>query len=170
MGCREDPDCWMQINTMYKWDTAAWNTMVNFQGLEQYRKTLLRKCTPCPPYKYELLEETGMNWNVKKRHCPHSRTKWTLDKSVGSHLKMRYNQMPIYQNVYDMAHFLICLDYDYFIWSMIQRGSATSLTNIWSLLLYIQLSLHYVENAQENKKNTHLSVVPEMGGKPVGIG
>jgi len=33
---------------------------------------------------------------------------------------------------------------------MIQRGSDTSFTNLWSLLLYIQLSLHYVENAQEN--------------------
>jgi len=37
---------------------------------------------------------------------------------------------------------------------MIQRGSDTSFINLWSLLLYIQLWLHYVENAQENKKNT----------------
>ena len=42
---------------------------------------------------------------------------------------------------------------------MIQRGSDTSFTNLWSLLLYIQLLLHYtcIENAQENKKNTILS-------------
>ena len=40
---------------------------------------------------------------------------------------------------------------------MIQRGSDTSLTNLWSLLLYIQSLLHYIENAQENKKNTILS-------------
>jgi penicillin-binding protein-related factor A (putative recombinase) len=30
-------------------------------------------------------------------------------------------------------------------------------TNLWSLLLYIQSLLHYIENAQENKKNTILS-------------
>jgi hypothetical protein len=40
---------------------------------------------------------------------------------------------------------------------MIQRGSDTSFTNLWSLLLYIQSLLHYIENAQENKKNTMLS-------------
>ena len=40
---------------------------------------------------------------------------------------------------------------------MIQSGSNTSLTNLWSLLLYIQPLLHYIENAQENKKNTILS-------------
>jgi hypothetical protein len=37
---------------------------------------------------------------------------------------------------------------------IIQRGSDTSFTNLWSLLLYIQSLLHYIENAQENKKNT----------------
>ena len=37
---------------------------------------------------------------------------------------------------------------------MIQRGSDTSFTNLWSLLLYL---LHYIENAQENKKYTILS-------------
>ena len=40
---------------------------------------------------------------------------------------------------------------------MIQRGSDTSFTNLWSLLLYIQSLLHYIENARENKKNTILS-------------
>jgi hypothetical protein len=40
---------------------------------------------------------------------------------------------------------------------MIQRGSDTSFTNLWSLLLYIQSLLHYIGNAQENKKNTILS-------------
>jgi hypothetical protein len=40
---------------------------------------------------------------------------------------------------------------------MIQRGSDTSITNLWSLLLYIQSLLHYIENAQENRKNTILS-------------
>ena len=40
---------------------------------------------------------------------------------------------------------------------MIQRGSDTSFTNLWSLLLYIQSLLHYIENAQENRKNTILS-------------
>ena len=40
---------------------------------------------------------------------------------------------------------------------MIQRGSDTSFPNLWSLLLYIQSVLHYIENAQENKKNTILS-------------
>jgi hypothetical protein len=40
---------------------------------------------------------------------------------------------------------------------MIQRGSDTSFTNLWSLLLFIQSLLHYIENAQENKKNTILS-------------
>ena len=40
---------------------------------------------------------------------------------------------------------------------MIQRGSGTSFTNLWSLLLYIQSLLHYIENVQENKKNTILS-------------
>ena len=40
---------------------------------------------------------------------------------------------------------------------MIQRGSVTSFTNLWSLLLYIQSLLHYIENAQETKKNTILS-------------
>ena len=52
---------------------------------------------------------------------------------------------------------LVSLVYNYFIWSMIQRGSDTSFTTLWSLLLYIQLLLHYIENAQENKKNTILS-------------
>jgi hypothetical protein len=53
-----------------------------------------------------------------------------------------------------------CIDwivYNYFIWPMIQRGSDTSFTNLWSLLLYIQSLLHYIENAQDNKKNTILS-------------
>jgi hypothetical protein len=40
---------------------------------------------------------------------------------------------------------------------MIQRGSDTSFTNLWSLLLCIQSLLHYIESAQENKKNTMLS-------------
>ena len=40
---------------------------------------------------------------------------------------------------------------------MMQRGSDTSFTNLWSLLLYIQSLLHYIENAQEYKKNTILS-------------
>ena len=40
---------------------------------------------------------------------------------------------------------------------MIQRGSDTSFTNLWSLLLYMQSLLHYIENAQEYKKNTILS-------------
>ena len=40
---------------------------------------------------------------------------------------------------------------------MIPRGSDTSVTNLWSLLLYTQSFLHYIENAQENKKNTILS-------------
>ena len=40
---------------------------------------------------------------------------------------------------------------------MIRRGLDTRFTNLWSLLLYIQSLLHYIENAQENKKNTILS-------------
>ena len=40
---------------------------------------------------------------------------------------------------------------------MIQRESDTSFINLWSLLLYIQSLLHYIENAQENKKNIMLS-------------
>jgi hypothetical protein len=40
---------------------------------------------------------------------------------------------------------------------MIQRGSDTSCTHLWSLLLNIQSLLHYIENAQENKKNKMLS-------------
>ena len=40
---------------------------------------------------------------------------------------------------------------------MIQRGSDTSFTNLWNLLLYLQSLLHYIEHAQENKKNTILS-------------
>ena len=36
---------------------------------------------------------------------------------------------------------------------MIQRGSDTRFTNLWSLLLYMQSLLHYIEKAQENKKN-----------------
>jgi hypothetical protein len=42
---------------------------------------------------------------------------------------------------------------------MIQRGSGsdTSFTNLWSLLLYLQTLLHYIKNAQENRKNKILS-------------
>ena len=40
----------------------------------------------------------------------------------------------------------VSLVYNYFIWSMIQRGSDTSFTNLWSLLLYIQSLLHYNTN------------------------
>ena len=42
---------------------------------------------------------------------------------------------------------------------MIQRGSGsdTSFTNLWSLLLYLQSLLHYIKNAQENRKNKILS-------------
>jgi hypothetical protein len=40
---------------------------------------------------------------------------------------------------------------------MIQRGLGTSITNTWSFFLCIQSLLHYIENAQENKKNTILS-------------
>ena len=46
---------------------------------------------------------------------------------------------------------------------MIQRGSGTNLTKLWSHLLYIQLLLHFVVNAQENKKNTILSYKRESG-------
>jgi hypothetical protein len=46
---------------------------------------------------------------------------------------------------------------------MIQRGSDTHFTNLWSLLLYIQLLLHFVVNAQENKKNTILSYKKQSG-------
>jgi hypothetical protein len=45
---------------------------------------------------------------------------------------------------------------------MIQRGSDTNFTKLWSLLLYIQLLLHFV-NAQENKKNTILSYKKQSG-------
>jgi hypothetical protein len=33
---------------------------------------------------------------------------------------------------------------------MIQRGSDTSFTNLWSLLLYLQSLLHYIENEIRN--------------------
>jgi hypothetical protein len=46
---------------------------------------------------------------------------------------------------------------------MIQRGSDTNFTKLWSLLLYIQLLLHLVVNAQENKKNTILSYKRQSG-------
>ena len=46
---------------------------------------------------------------------------------------------------------------------MIQRGSDTNFTKLWSLLLYIQLLLHFVLNAQENKKNTMLSYMIQSG-------
>jgi hypothetical protein len=61
---------------------------------------------------------------------------------------------------------------------MIQRGSDTNVTKLWSLFLYIQLSLHFVVNAQENKKNTILSYKKQSGkysknkkkrGKGVGV-
>jgi hypothetical protein len=40
---------------------------------------------------------------------------------------------------------------------MIQRGSDTNFTKLWTLFLYIQLLSHFVVNDQENKKNTILS-------------
>ena len=46
---------------------------------------------------------------------------------------------------------------------MMQRGSDTNFTKLWSLLLYIQLLLHFVVNAQENKKNTILSYKKQSG-------
>ena len=61
---------------------------------------------------------------------------------------------------------------------MIQRGSDTNFTKLWSLFLYIQLLLHFVVNAQENKKNTILSYKKQSGkylknkkirGKGVGV-
>ena len=48
---------------------------------------------------------------------------------------------------------------------MIQRGSDTSFTNLWSLLLYIQSLLHYIENAQENKKNTVVTYIKAENSK-----
>ena len=49
---------------------------------------------------------------------------------------------------------------------MIQRGSDISFTNLWSLLLYIELYLHYVENAQEknnfSKQTTKLNMKNKM--------
>jgi hypothetical protein len=36
---------------------------------------------------------------------------------------------------------------------MIQRGSDTSFTNLWRLLLYIQSLLHYTENSKRIKRN-----------------
>ena len=59
--------------------------------------------------------------------------------------------------IFTQSYIGIVLVYNYFIWSLIQRGSDTSFTNLWSLLLNIQSLLHYIENAQENKKNTILS-------------
>ena len=50
---------------------------------------------------------------------------------------------------------------------MTQRGSDTSFANLWSLLLYLQSLLHYIENAQENKKNTILSyIIVENSKRP----
>ena len=46
---------------------------------------------------------------------------------------------------------------------MIQRGSDTNFTKLWSLLLYIQLLLHFVVNAQENKKNKILLYKKQSG-------
>ena len=50
---------------------------------------------------------------------------------------------------------------------MIQRGSDTSFTHLWSLLLNIQSLLHYIENAQKNKKNTILSYNIAEDGKQI---
>jgi hypothetical protein len=46
---------------------------------------------------------------------------------------------------------------------MMQRGSDTNVTKLWSLLLYIPLLSHFVVNAQENKKNTILSYKRQSG-------
>jgi hypothetical protein len=46
---------------------------------------------------------------------------------------------------------------------MIQRGSDTNFTKLWSLLLYIQLLSHFVVHAQENKINTILSYKRQSG-------
>jgi hypothetical protein len=46
---------------------------------------------------------------------------------------------------------------------MIQRGSDTNFTKLWSLFLYIQLLSHFDVNAQENKKNTILSYMRQSG-------
>jgi hypothetical protein len=50
---------------------------------------------------------------------------------------------------------------------MIQRRSDTSFTNLWSLLLYIQSLLHYIENAQENNKNAIVSYNIAVNSKGV---
>ena len=50
---------------------------------------------------------------------------------------------------------------------MIQRRSDTSFTNLWSLLLYIQSLLHYIENAQENNKNAIASYNIAVNSKGV---
>jgi hypothetical protein len=61
---------------------------------------------------------------------------------------------------------------------MIYEGGDTNFTKLWSLFLYIQLSLHFVVNAQKNKKNTILSYKKQSGkysknkkkrGKGVGV-
>jgi hypothetical protein len=39
----------------------------------------------------------------------------------------------------------------------VDSNECLSFTNLWSLLLYIPSLLHYIGNAQENKKNTILS-------------
>ena len=71
---------------------------------------------------------------------------------AGTRYPYRTTEFPI-----DLRRAHVSLVYNYFIWSMIKRGSDTSFTNLWSLLLYIQSLLHYIENAQEKKKNTILS-------------
>jgi hypothetical protein len=60
--------------------------------------------------------------------------------------------------------FVDCVDHIYHIELEIKdttdthmSASYTSFTNLWSLLLYLQSLLHYIENAQEKKKNIILS-------------
>jgi hypothetical protein len=67
----------------------------------------------------------------------------------------RLNVLTIHHPASTHTHVLnsFFLVYNFFIWSMIQRGSDTSFINLWSLLLYIQLLLHYVENAQERQES-----------------
>jgi hypothetical protein len=100
----------------------------------------------------------GVNFFMYRQHriLPHNYIFRTYNSAMCCGIFKYKTLIVVPSQLYINVGLIICA-YNYFIWSMIQRGSDTSFTNLWSLLLYIQSLLHYIENAQENKKNTILS-------------
>ena len=93
--------------------------------------------------------ETGVHVRAASRLSTQLRSEQWFNIGVNSDIRARYTT--------DILWYLFETGLETNKNCKLNGGSDTSFTNLWRLLLYIQSLLHYIENAQENKKNTFLA-------------